>query len=63
MREIVADKDNPADAMEKLRTFVNDIFIKYFANNVNKMYFDGINSFFNNPIDGWHSLKTKITNN
>ncbi|WP_348736812.1 hypothetical protein [Spiroplasma endosymbiont of Ammophila pubescens] len=63
MREIVADKDNPVDAMKKLRTFVNDIFIKYFANNVNKMYFDGINSFFNNPIDARDSLKTKITNN
>ncbi|ELL44142.1 hypothetical protein SMIPMB4A_v3c8690 [Spiroplasma melliferum IPMB4A] len=63
IREIVADKNNPTDALKKLRLFVNDIFTKYFANNINKMYFDGINSFFSNPIDARDSLKTKITNN
>ncbi|WHQ37570.1 hypothetical protein E7Y35_01905 [Spiroplasma sp. SV19] len=61
--EIAVDKDNPDDAFQKLKQFTNQIFTKYFAKQAVKMYFDGIDKFFNNPIDARNSLKAKITNN
>ncbi len=61
--ELPINKEEPFDAIRKMDEFIEYIFDKYFLTNTIQLYFDGINEFFESPIDAKQSMETKITNN
>ncbi|AGM26420.1 hypothetical protein SSYRP_v1c08310 [Spiroplasma syrphidicola EA-1] len=61
--ELPVNSEDPDDGYNKLEKFIEYIFTKHFANTVISQYFDGIDGWFNNPIDAIKSMQEKITNN